>query len=202
MKKCIACLLAAVLVLSCVCRAEAVQTDTYVSVTGKFTFDLPYGYLVLSSNIIRSLMQASDDAGLADRLNITPEEAQNLISVRDTLDLDSIDYIQKGLNGGTVNMILQENTGIFREYLSFYRFSLDEQFLEQYAMMGIPKENVKRYDIIHTGHYDWYKLSLVMGDVTLVQYMTANDETDLLTVTFTNINDEDTEFILSSILFI
>ena len=191
MKKIITLVLCVLLCFSTIAVAEeAAAPQAVTSVTGLFTVELPEGYQALSTDLIQAAM---DKFGSKELQNANYD-----ISALQNLDLTSGDYYYSEDFSRNFNVQVAPESGITTDTLESMADSLGLSLTEAYVDFGAAEEDCEAVGIELIGERPFYVYRVVLLKQPLSQYITADANGNMYTLTFTNMEEEAVPAILTS----
>lgn len=204
MKKLISILMTCVLLLSLTAMAaaepaETVETNT--SVSGLFTFEVPDNCLLMDNQLMATLMAQLSEKDYQEQLGMDEEAAQNMTQVLASLDYSVMDVIYTLDFKGNMNVQCMANVGITQAYLPLLKDMFDQQLAQTYiSLFGIAEDAILPQEIASFGGNQYYVLYLDVLGTQVHLFITYDAEGNQLTFTFTNMDADTENAILSSIV--
>lgn len=155
-----------------------------------YTIEVPEDYLEMSADTLDTLMETVG-ADVFEKAGID-------ISVLGEIDYSNTDYLYTADMLGNLNVQISKASGLTQEALESMKESLDDQLTTTYVSMGVAEENCEPMEIEQIGDYSFYCYHVSMMDSTMHQYIICNEDTDMFTITFTNIDEETEKEIIES----
>lgn len=191
MKKIITWVLCVLLCFSTIAVAEeAAAPQAVTSVTGLFTVELPEGYQALNADLIQAAM---DKFGSKELQNANYD-----ISALQDLDLTSGDYYYSEDFRRNFNVQVAADSGITVDTLESMAEQLGLSLTEAYVEFGAAEEDCEAVGVEQIGERPFYVYRVVLLKQPLAQYITADANGTMYTLTFTNVEEEVVQAVLTS----
>ena len=152
----------------------------YTSVTGMFTIEIPEDYIPLDAETTEQIMDMGAELGVGDID----------LSILEYVDYESMDYIYSDDWMANFNVQVTQNNGMTQEMLEASADILGETLIEQYAAVNVPEENCYPQGIGEINGNTFYIFFVDIAGSMVHQYMTCNEDGDLFTFSFTDMDEE------------
>lgn len=204
MKKLISILMTCVLLLSLTAMAAAEPAETVeanTSVSGLFTFEVPDNCILMDNQLMATLMAQLSEKDYQEQLGMDEEAAQNMTQVLASLDYSVMDVIYTLDFKGNMNVQCMANVGITQAYLPLLKDMFDQQLAQTYiSLFGIAEDAILPQEIASLGGNQYYVLYLDVLGTQVHLFITYDAEGNQLTFTFTSMDADTENAILSSIV--
>lgn len=175
--------------------ATLTELQTLVSPAGDYSFAVPADFILADSDLFKTLLTTdamrqymADALGLEDASQMEQYfaaiQASNMMIVYDS-DFDG-------------NLNIQETEALLTmDMIVLLKSAMDQSILQQYAVLGVPEENMTFMDIQTIGGRRWYAAKVVFMGLDMQTMITVEDGKQF-TFTFTKLEDAVVQNVLES----
>lgn len=179
-------------------EAEApIELKDYTSVTGLFACQIPDDMIVLSDADKETLADTIYADYAVSELGIDEDTVEQLLSG----DYTGLDYMCTADLNSIITAQVTPDSGITPSTFEMSTALFDTMFTAMYVQAGADEDDCESFGVITVGENpnSWYKFAVSISSQTIAQYITRNDDGDMIAFTFINMPEEQALAVIESV---